>query len=238
MQAVFWLANTHMSKSKYACMPQDERNRQVEERMMKFRAAFDALDLNKDGVLDAEEYAKQMLEAAGVGFEGKIPADRLKDLLAVDVLDDAGFEALLKEMMVEEQRKKLMADDGFEGSWPEYCTERAEEQRKKLMADDGFEGSWPEYCTKRAEERMPQFCAAFDTLDTNKDGMLDAEELASYAGSIDDAIYYLSEAGKDEDGKMSARELMVVLEAGAMDDEGFKELLEEMEGAGGGALVA
>ena len=213
MQAVFWLANTHMSKSKYACMPQDERNRQVEERMMKFRAAFDALDLNKDGVLDAEEYAKQMLEAAGVGFEGKIPADRLKDLLAVDVLDDAGFEALLKEMMVEEQRKKLMADDGFEGSWPEYCT-------------------------KRAEERMPQFCAAFDTLDTNKDGMLDAEELASYAGSIDDAIYYLSEAGKDEDGKMSARELMVVLEAGAMDDEGFKELLEEMEGAGGGALVA
>ena len=83
---------------------------------------------------------------------------------------------------------------------------------------------------KKLEKRMPQFRAAFDVLDTNQHGLLDAEELAvMYGGDMDEAKRVLEAAGKEEDGKLSAEEMTALKDVGAMDDEEFEGLLEAMK---------
>ena len=80
----------------------------VEKRMPQFRAAFDALGTNQDGLLSAEELAvmfdgdvdeaKRALEEAGKDKDGKLSAEEMTDVLDDMAMDDEEFEGFLEEM--------------------------------------------------------------------------------------------------------------------------------------------
>lgn len=145
---------------------------------------IEALDLNKDGVIDAEELAKasESLKALDKNSDGKITADELRRPRPAGASGDAP--------------PAPPAGGPGPGPGPDGA------EHRPPPGPDGQPGAGP-------RPLGPVFAA----LDTNKDGTLDASEIANATAS-------LRTLDKDNDGKLTVEELRPARPAGAGGGEG------------------
>ena len=144
----------------------------VEEKRAKFRVAFDMMDSDSNGSLDASEVAAatgmtvEQAEASfvnSVGSDGKVTFEQYAEKMGIDTMPDEHLDQMVAG---------ILASLGSTGPPKNIYS------HKPLSPPAAVEATKP----YSAEEKREKFRIVFDTMDSNSNGSLDTSEVAAATG--------------------------------------------------------